>query len=176
MPNYLLENQTTERLLFQKILPSDFDAWLPFYHEPKSTQFWEGLPIDPVEACQIQFDRIFERYEKRLGGMNALILKETGELVGICGLLVQVVDEIEELEIGYSILPKFWQRGFAIEAAKKCKNFAFENNFVSSLISIIHIDNIPSQKVALKNGMHLDNTTTYKDNPVHIFRVNKGYS
>ncbi len=174
MPNYLLENQTTERLLFRKILPSDFDAWLPFYHEPKSTQFWEGLPIDPIEACQIQFDRIFERYEKGLGGMSALILKETGELVGICGLLVQEVDEIEELEIGYSILPKFWQRGFAIEAAKKCKTYAFENNFVSSLISIIHIDNVPSQKVALKNGMHLDNTTTYKDNPVHIFRVNKG--
>ncbi|MEX0314499.1 MAG: GNAT family N-acetyltransferase [Allomuricauda sp.] len=174
MPDYLLENQTTERLLFRKILPSDFDTWLPFYDNPKSTEFWEGLPSDPVEACKVQFNRIFERYKEGSGGMNALILKETGELVGICGLLVQIVDEIEELEIGYSVLPKFWQQGFAIEAAQKCKTFAFENNFVPSLISIIHVDNIPSQKVALKNGMHLDKTTTYKDNPVHIFRVNQG--
>ncbi|SNZ01841.1 GNAT family N-acetyltransferase [Flagellimonas pacifica] len=174
MPDYLLENQATERLLFRKILPSDFDAWLPFYHEPKSTQYWDGLPSDPVEACKIQFDRIFERYEEGTGGMNALILKETGQLIGICGLLIQIVDEIEELEIGYSVLPQYWQQGFGIEAAQKCKEFAFANDFVPSIISIIHIDNIPSQKVALKNGMHLDKTTTYKDNPVHIFRVNQG--
>ncbi|MGW9687087.1 GNAT family N-acetyltransferase [Flagellimonas sp. 2504JD1-5] len=174
MPDYLLENQSTERLLFRKIRPSDFDAWLPFYHDPKSTEFWEGLPSDPVEACKIQFDRIFERYEEGSGGMNALILKKTGQLVGICGLLVQTVDGIEELEIGYSVLPEFWQQGFAFEAAQKCKTFAFENNFAPSLISIIHVDNIPSQKVALKNGMYLDKTTTYKDNPVHIFRVDQG--
>jgi RimJ/RimL family protein N-acetyltransferase len=174
MPKYLLKNQSSERLLFRKIAPSDFEDWLPFYHNPKSTQFWEGLPSDPVEACQIQFNRIFERYENDLGGMNALILKETNELVGICGLLVQVVDDVEELEIGYSVLPKFWLQGFAIEAAQKCKDFAFANDFSDSLISIVHMDNVPSQKVALKNGMHLDKTTTYKDNPVHIFRVTKG--
>lgn len=103
--------------------------------------------------------------------MNALIHKETDELMGMCGLLVQTVDGQEELEIGYSILPKHWRNGYAIEAAKKCKEYAFANNFRDSLISIIHIDNIPSQEVALKNGMHLSKTTVYKNNPVHIFRV-----
>ncbi|MFC4219441.1 GNAT family N-acetyltransferase [Flagellimonas marina] len=174
MSKYLLENESSERLLFRKIAPSDFDDWLPFYRNPKSTQFWEGLPSDPTEACHTQFNRIFERYENDLGGMNALILKETGELVGICGLLVQVVDDVEELEIGYSVLPKFWLQGYAFEAAQKCKEYAFANKFSGSLISIIHVDNIPSQKVALKNGMYLDKTTDYKDNPVHIFRVTKG--
>jgi RimJ/RimL family protein N-acetyltransferase len=173
MSKYLLEGQTTERLLFRNIQPSDFNDWLPFYREPKSTQFWEGLPENPIEACQAQFDRIFERYENDLGGMNALILKESGQLVGICGLLVQTVDNTEELEIGYSVLPKFWLRGFAFEAAQKCKEYAFEQNYANSLISIIHVDNVPSQKVALKNGMLLDKTTSYKDNPVHIFRVNR---
>nr|WP_299070280.1 GNAT family N-acetyltransferase [uncultured Allomuricauda sp.] len=174
MPKYLLEGETSNRLQFRKITQSDFDSWLPFYHNPLSTQYWDGLPSDPIKACKEQFDKVFERYEKGLGGMNALVLKETQQLIGICGLLVQTVDEIEELEIGYSILPEFWLQGFAIEAAQKCKDFAFENNFTKSLVSIIHIDNVPSQKVALKNGMHLDKTTTYKDNPVHIFRVNQG--
>ncbi len=174
MCKYLLENQTSERLIFRKLEESDFEEWLPFYHHPKSTQYWEGLRKGPAEACKTQFDRIFERYENDLGGMNALISKETGKLVGICGLLVQTVDDIEELEIGYSVLPRFWLQGFAFEAAQKCKKFAFENNFTDSLISIIHVDNIPSQKVAQKNRMHLDKTTTYKNNPVHIFRVNRG--
>ena len=174
MPKYLLENQASERLIFRKLEPSDFGDWLPFYHNPKSTQYWEGLPTDPVEACQVQFDRIFERYDQDLGGMNALISKETGKLMGICGLLVQLVDDMEELEIGYSILPEFWLKGYAFEAAHKCKEYAFDNQFSDSLISIIHVDNVPSQKVALKNGMYLDKTTIYKDNPVHIFRVKKG--
>nr|WP_298928647.1 GNAT family N-acetyltransferase [uncultured Allomuricauda sp.] len=174
MSLYLLENQTSERLEFRRFLSSDFDDWMPFYQNPLSTKYWDGLPTDPSVACKEQFVRVFERYDLGLGGMNALILKETNQLVGMCGLLVQNVDEVEELEIGYSILPEFWLQGFAFEAAQKCKDFAFENNFANSLISIIHIDNIPSQKVALKNSMHLDKTTTYKDNPVHIFRVNQG--
>ncbi len=174
MSSYLLEHQASERLLFRKIVPSDFNDWLPFYYNPLSTKHWDGLPKDPVVACKEQFSRVFERYEMGLGGMNALTLKGTNQLVGMCGLLVQTVDSIEELEIGYSILPEYWLQGFAFEAAHKCKTFAFEKSFAKSLISIIHIDNMPSRKVAIKNGMRLDKTTTYKDNPVHIFRVNQG--
>ncbi|MDT0608087.1 GNAT family N-acetyltransferase [Croceitalea rosinachiae] len=169
---YLLEGQKSERLSFRKIATTDFEAWFPFYQNPNSTKYWEGLPKNPQVACKEQFDRIFERYKKGLGGMNALISMETGNLVGICGLLVQTVDEIQELEIGYSILPEHWLKGYAFEAAQKCKKIAFEEQFSDSLISIIHIDNVPSQKVALKNGMHLDKSTFYKNNPVHIYRVN----
>ena len=167
----LLEGEQTKRLLFRKVLPSDFKTWLPFHEDKRSSEFWEGLPSDPKTACQEQFDRIFERYENNLGGMNALISKSTGEFIGLCGLLKQTVDQIEELEIGYSILPKYWKQGYASEAAIKCKNYAKEQSLAKSLISIIHINNLPSQKVALKNGMYLDKTTTYHNNPVHIFRV-----
>lgn len=174
MAKYLLDGESTERLLLRKVVPRDFDDWFPFYLNPLSTQYWEGLPTDPKVACQQQFDRIFERYQYDLGGMNALILKESKQLVGLCGLLVQQVDGVEELEVGYSVLPNFWRQGFAFEAANKCKTYAFENDFCESLISIIHVDNVPSKKVALKNGMRRDKTTIYRDNPVDIFRVNRG--
>ena len=170
--NLLLENAETERLAFRKLVPSDFNDWLPFHQDARSSQFWEGLPKDPDTACQQQFTGVFERYEKDLGGMNALILKTSDTLIGLCGLLVQTVDSIEELEIGYSILPAYWQKGFATEAAKRCKEFAFEHNLARSLISIIQVDNLPSRKVALNNGMFLDKTTYYKQNEVHLYRVN----
>ncbi|MGB3151716.1 MAG: GNAT family N-acetyltransferase [Maribacter sp.] len=167
---YLLGGEQSKRLSFRKVKPSDFLDWLPFHQEPKSTQFWDGLPKDPEIACKEQFKGIFHRYENNLGGMNALIFKEKTSLVGICGLLIQEVDGAQELEIGYSILPKYWRLGFATEAAQKCKEIAFKNKWSSSLISIIHVNNIPSQRVALNNGMQLEKTTEYKGNPVHIFR------
>ena len=173
MMSYLLEGQSTERLLFRKVVQADFDSWLPFHEEPLSSQYWEGLPTDPKKACKQQFDRIFARYQENLGGMNALISLEGSKFIGLCGLMVQLVDAKKELEIGYSILPQYWRNGFAFEAAEKCKTYAFQNDFAKSLISIIHINNVPSQKVALKNGMQLDKTTSYHNNPVHIFRVNQ---
>lgn len=168
---YLLAGEESDRLLFRKIVASDYDAWLPFHQEPLSSQYWNGLPKDPGTACQQQFDTIFERYANNTGGMNALVCKSSGSLIGICGLLVQRVDGMKELEIGYSILPKFWNYGYATEAAQKCKEVAFKNEWVPYLISIIHVDNLPSKKVAVKLGMQLQRTTTYKKNPVHIYRI-----
>ena len=113
-----------------------------------------------------------KRYAKDLGGMNALIHKSTEAFVGMAGLLVQQVDGRSELEIGYSLLPGFRGSGFATEAAVHAKQHAFKRQLAESLISIIHIRNIPSQQVALRNGMQLEKSTTYKDNPVFIYRIN----
>jgi len=171
--NLLLEGQETERLKFRKLTLQDFEDWLPFHQNPLSTQYWEGLPQDPETACQEWFDKIFYRYNNKLGGMNALIHKNSKEFIGQCGLLIQEVDGVQEIEIGYSILPKFWKLGYATEAAYKCKEFAFVNRLTDSLISIIHVDNLASQKVAKAIGMHMDKTTLYKKNPVHIFTIQR---
>ncbi|SHJ21479.1 Acetyltransferase (GNAT) domain-containing protein [Pseudozobellia thermophila] len=103
-----MDGQETERLVFRKVRRSDFDSWLPFHEDPRSSQYWKGLPKDPKEACQQQLNRVFERYENHLGGMNALSSKASGRLIGLAGLLVQHVDGREELEIAYSILPEYW--------------------------------------------------------------------
>lgn len=72
---YLLNGESTERLIFRNLKESDFDSWLPFHRDPRSSEFWNGLPNDPKTACQQQFNRVFERYEQDLGGMNALYAK-----------------------------------------------------------------------------------------------------
>jgi RimJ/RimL family protein N-acetyltransferase len=128
---------------------------------------------EPVAVCKKWYERQFERYNNNEGGMNALIDKESKKLVGHCGLLIQTVDNIPEIEIAYSLLPSFWNKGYATEAAEKCKCFAFENNLSESLICIISLTNIPSEKVASKIGMTLDKTTVYKENEVNIFRIKK---
>ena len=171
---YLLTGQQTERLDFRIVDQSYYDVWLEFFQHPDSARF---LGLDgfstPDDQCKEWFRRIDERYREDLGGMNALIDRRTNEFVGQCGLLVQNVDEIEELEIGYSILPRFRNNGYATEAAIKCRDFAFQNNFSETLISIINIYNVRSEKVALKNGMEKTKQTTFKNMNVNIFRINK---
>jgi RimJ/RimL family protein N-acetyltransferase len=168
---YLLNNQGTERLHFRNILDSDFDVWLEFFRDPKTHQHWSPLQNPPEVECEKWYEKQNWRYENNMGGMNALIEKQSGKLVGHCGLLVQTVDDISELEIGYSLLPEFWQRGFASEAARKCRDFAFANELALSLISIISRTNIPSQKVAMNNGMHQEKSTVYHGNEVFIYRI-----
>jgi RimJ/RimL family protein N-acetyltransferase len=60
---------------------------------------------------------------------------------------------VEELEIGYSLLKDFRGKGFAIEAASKCKDFAIKNKLSDSLISVIIPENLSSIAVAEKNRM-----------------------
>lgn len=174
---YSLEGQETDRLLFKRITEQDFDTWLAFCKYPDSLKYifsQEQLKVeDPIERCNIWFKRVFNRYENGLGGMNALIDKQTGELVGQCGLLIQTIDDMEELEIGYSLMPAFRGKGYASEAAIKCKEFAFENEYATSLISVIVPENTDSIKVAMNNGMKLDKTTTSNGDIVNIYRINK---
>jgi [ribosomal protein S5]-alanine N-acetyltransferase len=168
---YLLENEQSQRLLFRKLDEIDFADWLQFFKDPSSTRHWQSGITDPELNCRLWFYKIFYRYENDLGGMNVLIDKATNAFAGQCGLLIQTADGKEELEIGYSMMPAFRNKGYATEAAIKCKEYAFENNLCDSLISIISVDNIESQKVALKNSMRLEKTTIYSDNLVHIYRV-----
>jgi ribosomal-protein-alanine N-acetyltransferase len=170
---YLLEGQETERIVFRKIRTSDFNDWLTFFKNPETSAHWIEPLESPEVACEKWYAKQFHRYTNTLGGMNALIEKATGKLIGHCGLLVQTVDGTTELEIGYSLLPQYWNKGFATEAAQKCKHYAFENNLADSLISIISVTNTPSENVARKNGMWLDKTTVYKNNSVNIFRLNR---
>ena len=167
---YLLTGQETERLKFRLLKSDDFDTWLGLFKVKNVAKF---LDLDPKlsesELCKKWFDKAFHRYENDLGGMNVLIDKKTNLLVGQCGLLVQTVENIERLEIGYSILPEYWSQGFASEAAIKCKNYAFDNDFAPSLISMMHIDNLGSEKVALKNGM----TFEKKLKSFNIFRIDR---
>jgi RimJ/RimL family protein N-acetyltransferase len=169
--HYLLKNIETERLLFTKIDRSHFDQWITFFQDPKSFEHWKAVLQSPEIECQRWYDKQFSRYATDAGGMNALIEKRTGKLIGHCGLLVQQVDGNTELEIGYSLIPAFWNKGYATEAARACKEYAFENEFSSSLISIISLSNESSIHVAVKNGMKPDTQTVYNNNDVCIYRI-----
>jgi len=84
--------------------------------------------------------------------------------------LTQVVDGVDELEIGYHLVPSAWGKGFATEAAIACKEFAREHGSVPSVISLIDHQNFASQAVARRNGMQYEKDTVHRGVPAMVWR------
>ena len=98
-------------------------------------------------------NRQMESYRERDFGLWAVILKETGEMIGQCGLILQNVGGREVLEIGYHLQKEHWHRGYAIEAARGSTKYAFEMLGESEVFSMVRDTNIASMNVAIRNGM-----------------------
>ncbi len=173
--NYLLEKIETERLRFRKLSWDDFDEWTKLFVSDDIAVFLGLDPkLSPTELTQFWFEKTFNRYDKNLGSMNALIDKKSNRLIGQSGLLIQTIEDEQRLEVSYSILPEFWRQGYAYEAANACKNYAFEKEWSDNLISLIEPENIGSEKVALKNGMTLEKTIIeLHDAPFNVFSIQK---
>jgi len=144
---YLLTGTETQRLIFRSIEEISFEEWLPFFHHPNNARMVALDHLDTPEAqCRLWFDRAHKRIKDGMGGLNALYEKSTGLLVGQSGLLVQPVNGINELEVGYSLLPASWGKGYATEAARHARDMAFDRGYADTLISIIHVENELSKK------------------------------
>lgn len=173
--NRYLDKKETERLFIRPLTLGDIELWTPFFTHPNSIKYFpkflSGNPeIDATSWIQKQLDR----YTDGRHGLMALIEKSTGDFVGQCGLLTQEIDGKTEIEIGYSLLPQFEGKGYATEAAQLFKKYAFEKNTIDSVVSIIDIGNIPSQNVAMRNGMTKGKMVKdYFGIDVFIFRTNK---
>jgi RimJ/RimL family protein N-acetyltransferase len=166
--------KTTDRLLIRKLEESDIELWKDFFIDNPSLPY---LGIDenktPEENAREWIEIQFKRYNEKRYGHHALITKHTKEFVGMCGLLTQSIEDKQEIEIGYSLLPKFWSKGYASEAAQFFRDFGFEHENLDHIISVIDIRNTASQKVAVRNGMFIDRQIKYYDLDVYIYQITK---
>lgn len=152
----------TERLYLREMDQNDFEALSKILQDEDTMYAYDGAFND--EETWAWLDKQISRYKKYGFGLWAVVLKETDEMIGQCGLTMQPWKEKEVLEIGYLLRRDCWHKGYATEAAKACKEYAFEKLDASEVCSIIRDINTPSKKVALRNGM------TVKDSWVKHYR------
>ena len=141
----------TKRLYMREMSRSDFDPICKILQDEETMYAYEGAFRD--DEVWEWIDRQILRYDKLGHGLWAVILKESEELIGQCGLTIQDIPDRQVVEIGYLFRRKYWHRGYATEAAKACREYAFHVLNVEEVFSIIRDTNTASRNVAERNGM-----------------------
>jgi len=142
---------TTSRLLIREYTLQDVDDVARVLGDPL-VGLREGRgPLDREGAAAWLEEEL--EYVRRDGtGRYALVLRDTAEVVGGCGLVRRELDEGVEIELGYHLRSDLWGRGLATEAARACLGEARERG-LERMIAFILPGNTRSEAVARKVGM-----------------------
>ena len=141
----------TPRLILREMTQTDYPALAEILQDREAMFAYEHAFSD--EETQAWLDRMLERYRTDGFGLWAVVRKQSGEMIGQCGLTWQNFDGKRVPEIGYLFQRKHWKKGYAIEAARACKHYAFETLQADEVFSIIRDNNVASMNVAIRNGM-----------------------
>jgi RimJ/RimL family protein N-acetyltransferase len=150
----------TERLTLREYRLDDIDAAAEMFGDPVHMRYYPH-PFSRQESLE-WIERNLTRYEDDGFGLWVVEPRDTGEFIGNVGLTIQVVDDVEEVEVGWHITPSLWGHGYAPEAAAACRDYAFAELGMQRLIAITGVDNLPSQRVAEKIGMHVEKQSLFK--------------
>ncbi|HEV3042072.1 MAG TPA: GNAT family N-acetyltransferase [Candidatus Angelobacter sp.] len=151
----------TKRLILRPFTLDDVDAMEAVLGDPAAMQFYPApLTRKGVEEW---IRKNLERYEIDGCGKNAMVLKESGEVIGGCGCSFQLVEERDQIEVGYNVRRDQWGNGYATEAARMCMDDAFSRLGAQRVISMIRPENLSSRRVAEKNGLVCEKVIFWRD-------------
>ena len=157
----------TERLFLREMTMDDFDA---LYAVLSDSSIMQHYPYSfDEERVRSWIERNMKRYTDDGFGLWAVCLKDTGEMIGDCGLTLQNIDGTMLPEIGYHIRRDQQRKGYAKEAAMAVRDWAFQNTEYPALYSYCKYTNVGSFKTAESIGMHFEKE--YEDEANKITHV-----
>ena len=144
----------TERLVLRPFVMEDLDGIHAVLGDAEIMRYY------PAPFTREQSRRWIEwnlgHYSDHGHGLWVLESKESGDVVGDCGLIPQTVDGQREVEVGWHVRRDQQRQGLATEAARECIRYGFEDLGRTRLISLIRPENVPSRRVAEKLGMEVE--------------------
>lgn len=159
----------TERLYMRRLVRRDLKTIRGILCDKETMGSYEVALTEKEAKKWLKLQ--FKSYRRWGFGLWAVILKENGEFIGVCGLTYQTWRMEWRLVIGYVFRLDMRHKGYATEAARACKSYAFDVLNFDEVFSMIRDTNIPSQNVALRNGMTKTDgyERYYKDDYVPFF-------
>ncbi len=140
----------TERLYLRELTENDF---LALYNVLADSDIMQHYPYTFDEnRVRNWITKNIERYSIYGFGLWAVVLKETDELIGDCGLTMQNINGTIKPEIGYHIRHDMQRKGYAKEAASAVRDWTFHNTPFQMIFSYMKYTNEPSEKAAISWG------------------------
>jgi RimJ/RimL family protein N-acetyltransferase len=141
----------TERLTLREFTTDDAGFILELVNEPSFIQNIgdRGVRSIPDAIRYIETGPVTS-YARNGFGLYLVKLKKSGESIGMCGLIKR--DGLEDVDIGYAFLPKFWAKGYALESALAVKEQA-RSLGLKRLVAITDPANAGSMRVLEKIGL-----------------------
>ena len=154
----------TERLFLREMNMDDLAALYKVLADPSIMQHYP-YSFDE-QRVRDWIERNMNRYRENGFGLWAVCLKDTGEMIGDCGLTLQNIEGEILPEIGYHIRADQQHKGYAKEAASAVRDWAFSNTDYPALYSYCKYTNVASYKTAESIGMHFEKEYPDPDNEV----------
>lgn len=161
----------TKRLLIRKFTPEDLDKLIELRSDPEVIKYLGGRRLQNPEAIATRLQFYLDCYEKFGFGMGALVWKETGEMIGWCGL--QPLEETGEIEVGYGMIKEFWGRGIGYECARAWLEYGFEKANLERIVAVANPENIGSWRIMEKCGMRYEKTDQHYGMDCVFYAVSK---
>ena len=158
----------TDRLLLRPMEIADIDAMLRIFTDPPVVDIFI---IPPFERHQMEswVQRNLGHQDEYGYGLFSVILNSNNLLIGDCGLEQMDLEGETVAELGYDFLSEYWHQGFAIEAAKAVRDYAFGELNLPRLVSLIRVGNDASKRVAERIGMNLISELTRYDEKYWLY-------
>lgn len=154
MHNKVFEKIVTERLLLRRLLPEDAEVFADYRTDPRvyayQSEGWESFNTEKAIKFIEELDSI-EPGSKDTWFQIGIELKETGELIGDCGIHT-LSEDLMQAEIGYTIAPKFQKKGYGIEAVAGVVGFIFEKMDMHRITATVDTRNLASALLLEKLG------------------------
>ena len=161
----------TERLALRRFRRDDMDAILAIIGDDIAMQYYPKT-FNRSDAVQ-WIERNLRRYREHGYGLFAVTLKGSDDVIGDCGVIKQDVEGATRLEVGYHFRRDQWGHGYATEAARACMGLAFHAFGADKVISLIRPENVPSRRVAERNGMQLERQITHYGLPHLVYAMKR---
>lgn len=151
----------TQRLWLREFDEDDAAVYFELASDPRVIRYTGASIItSPDQALEVLRTRPIADYQRYGYGRWACTLKHNGEFVGWAGL--KFLEDIGEIDVGYWLLPAYWGRGLATEAASACLRFGFDHLNMQCIIAFVDPENVASVHVLEKIGMSLVGPTEYR--------------
>jgi RimJ/RimL family protein N-acetyltransferase len=154
----------TKRLYLREFIPSDGYHFYHLNNNEKVLKYTGDIPFKTEEEAYI-FIENYAEYKNYNYGRWAVCLRKTDEFIGWCGLK----NSNNEVDLGFRFYQKYWNNGYATEAAIACLNYGFTSLKMVNIIARAYKENIASIKVLQKCAMTFQKHIIYDGVPAVLY-------